>query len=410
MRHTRQLSFGKLCQEWKLVPLPEYVFLQEGPGLRRWQWTNDGMKVINVTNILDDGSVDVNNTDRYVSLDEFKNKYDHFAVEDGDIVVASSGNTYGKMGRVNRSHLPLMMNTSVVRFHPLNRDQLHSGYLYAFLRSPLFMNQVEAFVIGSAQPNFGPSHLNRMLIPLPPFPVQRKIAAILSAYDDLIENNTRRIKILEEMAQAIYKEWFVNFRFPGHEEIKMVASELGLIPEGWEVKKLGDVIELAYGKALKAEDRSEGPFPVYGSGGIVGYHNRPLVDGPGIIVGRKGNVGSVYWSEEDFFPIDTVFYVNTSASMFYVYYNLRAQHFFNNDAAVPGLNRGQAYRNQFLMPSHGLVKVFEDLVKPFFRQLKMLALKNTNLRATRDLLLPKLTSGEVDVEGLEIDTEGLDDE
>ena len=113
------------------------------------------MKVINVTNIIGDGSVNVTNTSRYISLDEFNDKYKHFAVDDGDIVLASSGNTYGKLGRVNKGHLPLMMNTSVVRFRPLDLKVLNAGYLYAFLRSSLFLNQVESFVIGSASQTSG---------------------------------------------------------------------------------------------------------------------------------------------------------------------------------------------------------------------------------------------------------------
>ena len=160
---------------------------------------------------------------------------------------------------------------------------------------------------GAAQPLLTQTTLKQVSAKVPLPPAQRKIAAILGAYDDLIENNTRRIRILEEMAQALYREWFVNFRFPGHEDVLMVESELGLVPEGWEVKKLADVIELAYGKALKAENRINGPVSVYGSGGIVGHHDESLAEGPGIIVGRKGNVGSVYWSDDDFFAIDTVF-------------------------------------------------------------------------------------------------------
>ena len=206
-------SFGHVREDWQLSPLPEVVFFQEGPGLRKWQWTDKGMKVINVTNILGNGSVDVNNTSRYISEAEFNKKYSHFAVESGDVMVASSGNTYGKVGRVDSSHLPLMMNTSVIRFHPLN-DGVRADYLYCYLRSDLFRNQIEALVTGSAQPNFGPYHLKRMQVVVPPLPTQRKIAAVLSAYDDLIENNVRRIAILEEMAAALYREWFIELRFP----------------------------------------------------------------------------------------------------------------------------------------------------------------------------------------------------
>lgn len=246
-----------------------------------------------------------------------------------------------------------------------------------------------------------------MDIPAPTLHTQRKIATILGAYDDLIENNTRRIQILEEMAQALYREWFVKFRFPWHESVLMVESELGLVPEGWELKKLADVIELAYGKALKAENRIDGPVPVYGSGGIVGHHNENLAEGPGIIVGRKGNVGSVYWSDDDFFAIDTVFYVKSKASLPYIYYNLLSQNFINNDAAVPGLNRNQAYLLPFLLPNVEILSKFENFVNEIFKHTKNLRNKNTNLHHTRDLLLPKLISGEVDVSNLEIETEAL---
>jgi len=172
--------------------------------------------------------------------------------------------------------------------------------------------------------------------------------------------------------------------------------------------KLGDAVELAYGKALKADTRVVGEVPVYGSGGIVGYHNEGLVKGPGIIVGRKGNVGSVFWSDYDFFPIDTVYYVRSKASLHYLYFNLRAQNFINNDAAVPGLNRNQAYSLPFLLPSNEILTQFQELVSQFFKQTKTLTERNINLRRTRDLLLPKLISGEVDVEGLDIETgEGM---
>jgi len=231
-----------------------------------------------------------------------------------------------------------------------------------------------------------------------------KIAAILSAYDDLIENNTRRIKILEEMAQAVYREWFVHFRFPGHEKVKMVPSPMGPIPSGWRADKLKEHVELAYGKALKAEDRHAGPFPVYGSSGVVGNHSEMLINGPGVIVGRKGNVGSVHWSDESFYPIDTVYYVQTDLPLFYVFFNLQTQNFINNDAAVPGLNRNQAYSLSFLLPPTTVLTAFNAFCKPLFGRLRSLRAANSILRRTRDLLLPKLVSGAIDVANLDIRT------
>jgi type I restriction enzyme S subunit len=236
------------------------------------------------------------------------------------------------------------------------------------------------------------------LPPLPPLPTQRKIASILSAYDDLIENNTRRIAILEEMAQTIYREWFVNFRFPGHEKVPLVDYPLGPIPKGWEAKKLGDILELNYGKALKKEERRDGEFPVFGSSGIVGYHDAYLVNGPGIIVGRKGNVGSVFWSNEAFFVIDTAYFVTSSLPLHFLFYTLPTLNFINSDAAVPGLSRNQAYTLEILVPPGHLLSRFCELADTFERQASTLQLKVQNLRQTRDLLLPRLLSGQVNIE------------
>ena len=282
-----------------------------------------------------------------------------------------------------------------------NPEAVDTRWLHYYFFGPEWRAVVAANTLSGATVDRIPlSSFPDFPIRLPDLKTQRRIASILSAYDDLIENNTRRIAILEEMARRIYEEWFVRFRFPGHEQVKMVESELGLIPEGWVLRKLGEVVELAYGKALRAEERKPGPYPVYGSSGVVGFHEHSLVDGPGIIVGRKGNVGSVHWCDVPFYPIDTVYFVRTKLPLHYVFFNLKRQHFINNDAAVPGLNRNQACALHFLVPSEDVLGRFIELCVPVFKQIRVLAAKNTNLRATRDLLLPKLISGELDVSTL----------
>ena len=209
------------------------------------------------------------------------------------------------------------------------------------------------------------------------------------------------------MARTLYREWFVEFRAPTvklrqatPKEQKVTGKDV--FPAGWELRPLGDMIELAYGKGLKADQRMPGHVPVYGSAGVVGYHSESLVKGPGIIVGRKGNVGSVFWSDDDFYPIDTVFYVRTALGLHYVYYNLQGQNFINNDAAVPGLSRNQAYLNTLVVPATQTLTAFSDFIEPMFRQVHNLQAKNANLRRTRDLLLPRLVSGELDVEHVEV--------
>lgn len=200
-------------------------------------------------------------------------------------------------------------------------------------------------------------------------------------------------------------EWFIHFRFPGHEQVSFKETELGRVPGGWQLGLLEDFIQLAYGKALKKEDRLPGAYPVFGSSGEVGTHNKYMVEGPGIIVGRKGNVGSVFWTEQNFYPIDTVYYVKTELPLEYVFFNLQRQRFLSNDAAVPGLNRNQAYSLPFLKPEDQLLKQFTDQCQPLYSLIRKLNRKNMNLRAQRDLLLPKLVSGEIDVSDLPLATD-----
>ena len=417
--------FGKLHQNWPLEPLAEHVFFQGGPGLRKWQWTDSGMKVINVTNILGDGSVDVSNTSRFISLDEFEHKYSHFAVEDGDIVVASSGNTYGKVGRIGRSHLPLMMNTSVIRFHPKRGSPLDHEYLYAFLRSHLFRNQVESLVIGSAQPNFGPAHLKQMLIPVPPPPTQRKIAAILSAYDDLIENNLQRIKILEEIAQLIYHEWFGNFGFPGHENVKLVDSELGMIPGNWRLRRLGDMAHFVRGIEPGSKnylDEPKGGTVPFIRVGDLGSRQSGLfipeelakgrfLDMHDIAVTLDGTVGIVQMGLTGAYSTGirkVVVQDSEQLPWAYVYFLLKSERI---QGIIRSHTRGTTIQHAssaidhmtFVCPPTNLMRTFDSYASPLLRGMLNIMHRNAILRHTRDPLLPKLISGELNVSGLDID-------
>jgi len=322
----------------------------------------------------------------------------------GDVLIAKDGASALDTVCEFRQDIELVLLSSVAILRP-NIDIITSSYLRYYLDSPVTRQYIKGgFITGAAIPRVVLDDFKKVGIQVPPLPTQRKIAAILSAYDDLIENNTRRIQILEEIAHSIYREWFVHFRFSGHERVRMMDSgtEFGEVPEGWDVKKLGDVVELAYGKGLKKDIRAGGNIPVYGSSGIVGYHNEVLVDGPGIIVGRKGNVGSVFWSDLGFHPIDTTYFVRTELSLHYVFHNLQNQHFINNDAAVPGLSRNQANLLPFVTPSDEALDQFEEINSLLFAHIRNLTKRNTKLKATRDLLLPNLVSSQVDVSELEI--------
>ncbi len=230
-------------------------------------------------------------------------------------------------------------------------------------------------------------------ISIPSLDVQRRIVDFIEPIDDLIENNRRRIALLEQFARLLYREWFVHLRFPGHEHVKVVDG----VPEGWERKPLKEIATLNYGKALKEELRQPGPYPVYGSSGIVGSHVAGLTSGPGIIVGRKGNVGSVYWSPVAFFAIDTVYYISVEQSSLYLYHALQDAQFISTDVAVPGLNRDFAYSRQLLVPADQVLSEFLETVTPFHQQIEKLTMLSEKLREARDLLLSRLMSGELAV-------------
>jgi type I restriction enzyme S subunit len=277
-------------------------------------------------------------------------------------------------------------------------DEIDRRFLYQYFNWQFFRDQVKASSNGATVKHTSPSRIYQCRIFHPPVPIQRKLAAVLSAYDELLENNSRRIVLLEKLAEEVYREWFVRLRFPGHEKVKVLKG----VPQGWAVEKLGSILELCYGKALKEDDRISGDFPVYGSSGIVGTRNEALVKTSGLIVGRKGNVGSIFYSGRAFSPIDTVYFVKSKLPNSFLYFLLRSMNFINNDAAVPGLNRKQAYSNQFFFPSAPLVEKFRELADPLFDMKHNLARQNDKLIVARGQLLPRLISGKLSVEHLDI--------
>ena len=405
-------------KSFKKIPFTDFVFFQEGPGLRTTQWVNDGMKVINVKNIYDDGTVDISNSDKFISLNEFEEKYSHFAVEVGDIVVASSGNTYGKVGRVFQQHLPLMMNTSVIRFHSADRSQLNDEYLYAFLRSPLFKAQIEQFVTGGAQPNFGPTHLKRMWITAPSISVQTKIAENISAYDSLIKNNQQRIKLLELSARQMYKEWFVRLRFPGYEHTKIIKC----VPEGWVKGTAFDFIDVLSGGTPKTGVSD------YWNGGIAFYTPKDSADNFYVIETDKtlSELGLSKCNSK-LYPKDTIFITARGTvgnlnlaqrpmAMNQSCYAMKGKDdvtqlflFCAIDAAINQFKQrasGAVFDAiivdtfkliPFLKPTKKFVLLFEEMMRPAFLQIENLLIQNQKLKQARDLLLPKLMSGEITV-------------
>lgn len=315
----------------------------------------------------------------------------------GDIVYGRRGDI-GRQALVRDENVGWLCGTGCLKIS-LGDGPLTYEFLHRYLSTAAVVSWIEGQAVGATMPNLNTGILERVPVFYPKNrATQKKIAAILSSYDELIENNQRRITLLENMCEEVYREWFVRLRFPGHNKVKLIKG----VPVGWEIKKLSSALELCYGKALKDDDRVPGEFHVYGSSGVVGTHNEALVKTPGLIVGRKGNVGSVYWPDRGFFPIDTVYFVKSELPNSFLYFLLRSMNFINNDAAVPGLNRSQAYSNLFFLPPVPLINKYAEIADAQFEMKRFLTRQNENLTATRDRLLPRLISGKLSVENLDI--------
>lgn len=345
--------------------------------------------------------------------DEIFQSISRYIVETNDVILSIVG-TVGSLSIVDKNHHLASLTENCVKLSGLDRQD--ALYLYYYLVSNDGQYEIAKGTVGAVQPKLPIYNIEKIPVPWNRKELRYEIATILGALDDRITLLRETNATLEAIAQALFKSWFVDFD-PVHAKMQgtqpegmdeqtaalfpdsFVESVVGLVPAGWEVKRLDSFLELAYGKALKATDRINGTVPVYGSGGITGYHNQSLVNHSSVVIGRKGTVGSLYWEDLPFFPIDTVFYVRSDIPMTYCFYLLQTLGLdgMNTDAAVPGLNRNNVYRLLVSFPTLPLISAFHDVIgtvrdKIFDNNEQIKTLANL-----RDTLLPRLISGQLRV-------------
>lgn len=338
-----------------------------------------------------------------------------YSLEAGDVVLAMDRPWIPaglKVAQVNTADTPSYLVQRVARLRASSVED--RGFLFALLSTPNFESYIQSATTGTAVPHISAKQILDFPFRLPPAHVRAQVGALTSALDDRITLLRETNATLEAIAQTLFKSWFVDFdpvraKAEGRQPEGMDAttaalfpdsfeeSELSLVPKGWRVFRIEDLMELAYGKALKATDRADGQVPVYGSGGVIGYHNQSLVGGPGIIVGRKGTVGSLYWEDLPFFPIDTVFYVKAKRPLTYCYYLLQTLGLegMNTDGAVPGLNRANAYRLLAAVPPKAVLGGFDRVVSRLRGRIFSNNQQAQTLTQLRDILLPRLISGQL---------------
>ncbi len=275
-----------------------------------------------------------------------------------------------------------------------NEEELNIRYLCYALNQQLRL--LKTMSSGSTTKFLTIRMLDNLDIPLLGINIQTQIVNILSAYDDLIENNQKQIKLLEEAAQRLYKEWFVDLRFPGHENTEIVDG----VPEGWSRGLLKELISVNYGKDhKKAPD--DGNIPVYGSGGLMRKCNKSLFSGEAVLIPRKGSLNNIMYVDETFWTVDTMFYATMKQphTAVFVYFFVKAfdMYSMNIGAAVPSMTAKILDAMDVVIPDKETMEKFDKRAKTYFNKIKTLQGQNDRLKIARDLLLPKLMSGEVEV-------------
>ena len=277
---------------------------------------------------------------------------------------------------------------------------------------------------GTTQDNLSLEKLRSIDFEVPTLETQQKIASILSAFDDLIENNTRRIAILEETARLIYREWFVHYRYPGHEKDHLVDSEtdLGEVPEGWEVKKILDVCELQTGKALKSKQFNEDGI---GTKAVrirnvrtnssdtytdEDFDGKYLVENGDILVGMDGDFHMCRWADGQSVLVQRVARFRSkndvNLSKYFFYWAIKKPiDFFNKTitgTTVAHLGKKHIKTIEIVLPPKEEWEKINKVFDPLYEQELFLRKKNKTLKKARDLLLPKLISGKIEVEDINI--------
>ncbi len=419
---------------WKIRPVGEMAKVMSGYAFKSSEFQSEGIPVIKIKNIRD-GYVDL--TDAQCVDEKYLTSIDtKFQITRGDLLISLTGSHITQpdsvVGRVARylHRQKSLLNQRGGKITITNLDECDALFLLYMLTSEENSRTIALMAQGAAsQANISPSQVESLKIPIPDVVVQRKIAAILSAYDDLIDNNNRRIKILEEMAKLLYREWFVDFRFPGHENVRMVDSPLGKIPEEWKTSQLNEFGTVLTGKTpskkmpsyygdymsfIKTPDMVGNIFIIETSEslskeGSYSQRNKTLPADTLCVtcIGTPGIVSITSEASQTNQQINSII-LNDKVYREFLYFALLGlketiERYGSTGATMPNLSKGKFESLIMIHPTDVLISRFHDYTEGIFNQIKISQLKNINLRKARDILLPKLISGELDVSGLDIE-------
>jgi len=415
-------TLGEICDRTKGIIITGPF----GSQLHESDYIEEGIPVIMPKDIIG-GKISEENIARIRESDAVR--LAKYRLKTGDIVFGRRGDI-GRRAIISQKENGWLCGTGSLLIRPGN-SIIDPKFLYYYLGEETCIAWISNQAIGATLPNLNTSIMKRISLTYPPLPAQQKIATILSAYDDLIENNTRRVRILEKMAQALYLEWFVNFHFPGHEGVRRVESELGMVPEGWEVSTIGKISNVILGYAFRSKDWCDQGIPVIK---IKNIRPRNLIDVDQVDHISEATLSSKqekYWishgdiliamtgatagkvgklrSNERMLLNQRVAKIESQVQFKeYLWCSISTPeaekkfHALADGVAQPNMSGIQIENTKIMLPSFDLLKQFNEFVYPMLNSIDNFILKDQVLRRTRDLLLPKLISGEIDVSDLDI--------
>ncbi len=316
-----------------------------------------------------------------------------YSIKEGDVFITRTSETSDELGMscvALKDYPKATYNGFCKRMRQYNHDiEVLPKYIGYYLRNPHFRLHFQAFSGSmSTRASLTNEALLGLTVKLPPLPTQQKIAAILSSLDDKIELNNKINDNLEQQAQTFFKNWFVGFEPFG-----------GEMPENWRVGKLSDLITVKYGKDHKKLE--DGKYPVYGSGGVMRHVGEFLYDKESVLIPRKGTLNNVFYINEPFWSVDTMFYTEMKKENVakYVYFFVKGKDLnsMNAGSAVPSMTTEILNAMEVVIPSDEWLAKFEMICSPIFKQIKQFIMENENLASIRDTLLPKLMNGEIEV-------------
>lgn len=329
---------------------------------------------------------------KFISREDYQKVIQRSKVEQYDVLFSMIG-TIGNTLRVTSPKIEFAVkNMGIFKF---GGNNLNSKWFYYWLKSPKAKEYIKSRLSGSTQSYLTLNSLRDFPVLCPDNKTKKDIISILSSLDDKIELNRRINENLEQQAQALFKSWFVDFE--PFKDGKFVDSELGMIPEGWKVGNLEELVEVKYGKDHKK--LASGDIPVYGSGGIMRYADKSLYDKESVLIPRKGSLNNVMYVNHPFWTVDTMFYtcmkIEGIAKFIYLLISPKDLLSMNSGSAVPSMTVDILNKIVITIPTTTILQKFESIVKPIFIMMESCSTENKKLAQLRDTLLPRLMSGEL---------------